>query len=140
MRLVDMGVEPYIITSSLIYVVAQRLVKLICPNCKVEYQPEVDDLTIYRKLNITLPGKFYIGRGCAKCENTGSYGRRAIHETVVTDENIRRMVLNKMDSKIIEEYLRKEKNQKFLLDRALELVEEGKINIRELYALYQYED
>jgi type IV pilus assembly protein PilB len=140
MRLVDMGVEPYIITSSLIYVVAQRLVKLICKNCKEEYQPDEGDLTIYRKLNLPLPQKFYIGRGCDKCENSGSYGRRAIHETVVTDEAIRRMVLNKNDTKIIEDYLKKEKNQKFLLDRALELVDEGTINVRELYALYQYEE
>jgi type IV pilus assembly protein PilB len=140
MRMVDMGIEPYLITSSLIYIIAQRLVKLICPHCKTKYEPTEDELIIYQRLERTPPMNFYYGKGCSRCENTGSLGRRAIHEAVVTDNQVRKMVLERADTTEIENYLRDVKQQKFLIDRAMELVEEGTIHVTELYQLYQYEE
>lgn len=92
-RLVDMGVEPFLIASSVLAVTAQRLVRKICPNCKEPYRPGPDDpvrllLNLPPDENITL----YRGRGCGQCNNTGYYGRVAIHELMLMNGEIRRLV------------------------------------------------
>ena len=90
-RLLDLGVAPYLVSASLIAVLAQRLVRKICPNCKTEYEPPVSIKKISQQ-NSETEQKFYRGVGCKKCRNTGHTGRIAIHELFVPDEKIIEMV------------------------------------------------
>lgn len=90
-RLVDLGVAPYLVSASLIAVLAQRLVRKICPACKTEYEPA----SSIRKAVKSLCGdveKFYRGVGCRKCRNTGCAGRIAIHELFVPNDEIKGMI------------------------------------------------
>jgi type IV pilus assembly protein PilB len=90
-RLLDLGVAPYLVSASLIAVLAQRLVRKICPACKTEYEPA----SSIRKAVKSLCGeveKFYRGVGCRKCRNTGCAGRIAIHELFVPDDEIKEMI------------------------------------------------
>ena len=77
MRLVDMGVEPYIVASAVVGVISQRLVRLVCPHCKREYEPDEKELSLWEG---PRPKAFYRGSGCAHCNFTGYFGRTAIHE------------------------------------------------------------
>jgi len=90
-RLLDLGVEPYLVSSSLIAVLAQRLVRRICPECRQEYMPTEHEL---RELGIgdNSGGKFFAGAGCSKCFDTGYKGRTGIYELMMIDEEIREMI------------------------------------------------
>jgi len=91
-RLVDMGIEPYLVSSAVIGVVSQRLVKELCPNCKIPYKASYSEkslLGLDKDKEITL----YNPKGCNKCNN-GYKGRRAVHEVMVVNENIRRLIDN----------------------------------------------
>ncbi len=90
-RLLDMGIEPFLISSSLAAVLAQRLVRLICPHCKEETEPPrelLDRLGLSR-----ADGPFYAGRGCEQCFGSGYLGRAGIFELLVVDEPIRELVM-----------------------------------------------
>jgi type IV pilus assembly protein PilB len=93
-RLIDMGVEPFLVSSSLIGVLAQRLVRRICPDCKEKYAPSAEVLK-----DIGLKGEeriaFYKGKGCPKCSNTGYRGRIGIFELMIPDDTIRNLVVAK---------------------------------------------
>lgn len=91
-RLFDMGVEPYLVSSALIGVVAQRLVRKICSNCKTSYKPNENELHI---LNVKGLTALYKGEGCNYCKNTGYRGRTAIHEIMYVDKEIRELINNK---------------------------------------------
>lgn len=94
-RLLDMGIEPFLVNSSLIGVVAQRLVRLICPRCKEPYRPE-QGANLYSFLGEEGEGRiFYRGRGCQDCNYTGYQGRTAIQEVLVMNEEIRALVAAK---------------------------------------------
>ncbi|MBU1923959.1 MAG: Flp pilus assembly complex ATPase component TadA [Candidatus Omnitrophica bacterium] len=88
-RLIDMGLEPFLISSSLILIVAQRLVRQICPKCKEEYSPPPVAL---RDLGLDSSTKFFRGKGCSACKNTGFVGRIGIFEILALNEAIRKMV------------------------------------------------
>lgn len=88
-RLVDMGVEPYLVSSSVVGVVAQRLVKKICTNCKVEYQASQTEIEL---LGLEENEVLYKGEGCSVCNHTGYKGRTAIHEVMLMTREIREMV------------------------------------------------
>jgi type IV pilus assembly protein PilB len=90
-RLLDMGIEPFLVNSSLIGVVAQRLVRLICPRCRELYEPKPDEAA-YAFLGESAVKKFYRGRGCQQCNYTGYQGRMAIQEILVMTEEIRTLV------------------------------------------------
>jgi type IV pilus assembly protein PilB len=80
-RLIDMGVEPFLISSTLIGVLAQRLIRRICPNCKAEYEPDNRELELLELDREEIGDrKFYYGKGCANCNNTGYKGRIGIFE------------------------------------------------------------
>jgi type II secretory ATPase GspE/PulE/Tfp pilus assembly ATPase PilB-like protein len=91
-RLVDMGIEPYLVASSLEAVIAQRLVRLICADCKEEYSPQ-DMKPLRAEFGDNLPDVLYRGRGCRKCQGTGYLGRTGIFELMVVTENIRSLIL-----------------------------------------------
>ena len=91
-RLVDLGVAPYLVSASLVGVLAQRLVRKICPNCKEEYEPSAAIRKMVEQWNgSTL--KFYRGIGCKKCRNTGYVGRIAIHELFTPDDRVQEMIV-----------------------------------------------
>jgi type IV pilus assembly protein PilB len=90
-RLLDLGVAPYLVSASLIAVLAQRLVRKICPNCKTEYEPPASIRKVVEKEHGKVE-KFYRGVGCKKCRNTGYTGRIAIQELFVPNEQIKEMI------------------------------------------------
>jgi general secretion pathway protein E len=100
-RLIDMGIEPFLVASSVVAVLAQRLIRKVCPDCKQAYQPDDEELI---RLGV-VPGKtkptFYRGSGCPACTQTGYRGRTGIHELLVLDDEVRRLIGNKADSAAI---------------------------------------
>ena len=89
-RLIDMGIEPFLVASSLILVVAQRLVRKICPNCRREYTPPDE---VLETLNLSpSDGPFYRGEGCARCRNTGYRGRIAVYEMMEITPEMRKAI------------------------------------------------
>ncbi len=103
-RLLNLGLEPYLIASSLIGVVAQRLVRVICPNCKESYIPnESEKETIKTELNFEVD-KLYRGRGCALCNFTGFRGRTGIFEILEIDKMLRKLIQQSASYDEIKEY------------------------------------
>ena len=100
-RLTDMGIEPFLVASSVIGVVAQRLVRKVCPYCKELYTPTDEEK---RELGLTeFNGKFARGRGCEHCLGTGYLGRTAIYEILTVDKEVKRLILERRDSDEIKE-------------------------------------
>jgi type IV pilus assembly protein PilB len=97
-RLLDLGIAPYLVGASLISVLAQRLVRKICANCKTEYEPTVSMRKVAEKAGGKIE-KFYRGVGCKKCRNTGYAGRIAIHELFVPNEEIIEMINERVSLK-----------------------------------------
>ena len=111
-RLIDMGIEPFLVSSSIIGVLAQRLVRRICPDCRKSYQPHPEQL---RELGIKevsfrkLDRRFYRGDGCDNCRHTGYRGRIGIHELLVMSEGVKNTILESSDSDTIKKQGLKEK-------------------------------
>ncbi|MBN1571098.1 MAG: type II secretion system ATPase GspE [Acidobacteria bacterium] len=100
-RLIDMGAEDYLIASSLLGVLAQRLVRVICPSCKMEVFPVpemLDEIGFRRGDPRSGPNHFYEGRGCEQCSNTGFIGRVGIYELMNVTDDIRKLTVAKADS------------------------------------------
>ena len=99
-RLLDFGVEPYLVSSSLIGILAQRLLRRICPDCKEPYQPmaaELNELNLAEDNNI----KFYKGAGCEKCFDTGYRGRVGIYELMIINDPIRELIYTRKSAGVI---------------------------------------
>ena len=90
-RLIDLEVAPYLVSASLSAVLAQRLVRKICPNCKTEYEPSSSIRKFIERLS-GEPVTFNRGLGCKKCRNTGCLGRIAIHELFVPNDEVKEMI------------------------------------------------
>ena len=106
-RLVDMGVEPFLITSSLIGVLGQRLIRKICNGCKTAFTPTDEDLAaLGLKRSDIGDNKFYYGKGCNLCQNTGYKGRKAITELLVMDSRINDLVLQNAPTIVIRDKAR----------------------------------
>src|SRR5579872_3490061 len=104
-RLVDIGVDPALIGSSLIGVVGQRLVRQICTRCKEQYElPDDEQLVLQELLPLVAPTSLWRGRGCAACHDTGYIGRMAVHEVIVVDEGMRRLIAKGADSSQLLDY------------------------------------
>ncbi len=101
-RLLDLGVEPFLLTATIEGIVAQRLVRRICPSCKTTFEPDEAQL---KQLNLTeeeMRGKkFYYGRGCSKCNSTGYKGRTGVFEVMVFNEEIRDLVMNRASTNVL---------------------------------------
>lgn len=91
-RLIDLGIEPYLIASTLIGIVAQRMVRRICPHCRVTYQPSAEEKKVYEEEIGTEPATLHRGEGCNLCSGTGYQGRTGIFELLVISEEIGRML------------------------------------------------
>jgi len=94
-RLIDLGLEPYLINATLEGVIAQRLVRKICPNCREEYEPTPDAILSLGLRPEDVKGKkFYRGRGCDRCTNIGYLGRMGLFEILVMNDELRDMMLH----------------------------------------------
>ena len=133
-RLIDMNIETFLISSSVIALIAQRLVRVICEKCKEEYIPGKDVLSgLNLKANSNDNGKvkLYRGIGCSFCKNTGYYGRTSIYELIVLDEDIRTLIISKASSNIIKDTAIK-KGMKTLKDSGLKKALQGITTIEEV--------
>ena len=127
-RLVDMGVEPYMVATSLIGIVAQRLTKTLCPECKKPRMstPEEDKL-----MGIDHSVMVYDAGGCPKCNNTGYNGRTAIHEILLATSRMQILITGGAKADEIAE-LAKEEGTLLLRDNVSKLVQEGRTSMEEL--------
>ncbi len=121
LRLVDMGLENYLVTSAVSGVVAQRLVRKICPRCATSYDATPEEI---KMLNLDEPTKLYKGIGCTNCSHTGYSGRTPIHEVFVMDRDIKTMLNNGSSIYEIKDKAR-EKGMATLFDNAKELALKG---------------
>jgi general secretion pathway protein E len=132
-RLIDMGIEPYLVTSSVIAIIAQRLVRVLCPKCKEAYIPDEESLA-----NLGLDRKksgetvFYRRAGCAACMNTGYRGRTAIFEILILDDYIKRTILRTSDSNQIQDEAVRRGMATLLADGAKKVLE-GTTTIEEVF-------
>jgi general secretion pathway protein E len=131
-RLVDMNVEPFLISSSLKGVMAQRLVRKLCSHCKKEFQP-AEDILVKLGLNhkFNANDRIYKAVGCAKCFNSGYNGRVAVFELMIIDDDFQSLITKNQDASVIRKYA-KEKGMKTLLEDAAKKVLEGTTTIEEL--------
>jgi type IV pilus assembly protein PilB len=98
-RLIDMGVAPFLVASSIQAVMAQRLVRVICPDCKVPTKPDIVRLKAVGLRDEQIKGRtFYVGRGCQACRNTGFRGRKGIFELMVLNTRLREIAFNKQST------------------------------------------
>jgi type IV pilus assembly protein PilB len=133
-RLVNMGVEPFLVASSLVMACAQRLLKKICPNCREEVEIPPD---ILKKIRKEYPEArevkhFYKGRGCSSCNDTGYRGRLGTLETLLVDEAIKSMIYNRKSENEIRKYLL-EKGVSTLRDNAMRKFIKGWTTLEEVY-------
>jgi len=95
-RLIDMGIEPFLVASSLISVLAQRLVRVICPHCREEYAPSKQEIDYLEA--VTPPSVLYRGKGCDKCLGKGYIGRKGIYEFLEITPEIRTMIVERKEA------------------------------------------
>ena len=127
-RLVDMGIEPYLVSASVVGVIAQRLVRRICPKCKIERDMTDAEMEL---INIHTPMKVYKGKGCKNCNNTGYKGRIAIHEVLVMNKEICEAIENKETTERLRE-IAKANGTESLRESCFELVKSGITTVDEL--------
>lgn len=130
-RLTEMGIEPFLCSSSIICVLAQRLARTICPNCKESYTPPMESirkfgLAAYTDSDIT----FYRGRGCDTCKVSGYKGRTGIHELLVVSDRLRSMILQRASTAEIRQCAIEE-GMKTMPDDGLRKVLDGVTTIEE---------
>jgi type IV pilus assembly protein PilB len=131
-RLVDMGLEPFLVASSLVLVCAQRLCRRICDSCKrpVDIKPEILKRIQHRiKPGITI----YEGKGCERCRGTGYKGRVGVTEVLQIDDNIRDMLLKKSTSDEITRYAQKNQGMKLLFDDVVDKMCTGETTLTEVF-------
>ncbi|NQZ08617.1 MAG: Flp pilus assembly complex ATPase component TadA, partial [Algicola sp.] len=104
-RLEDMGVEPFLLSSSLLAVLAQRLVRTLCKECREEHQPDHEECVMLG-INDDTSKTIFHAKGCEKCNFTGYRGRTGIHELLIVDETVREMIHNGKGEQLIEKYIR----------------------------------
>lgn len=101
-RLLDLGVEPFLITATVEGVVAQRLVRKICTKCRTEYEPDDDQLFELRLDRDQIKDKtLYYGKGCNRCNNTGYKGRLGLYEIMTFNDTIRNMIMEKASTNLL---------------------------------------
>jgi len=129
-RLMDMGIEPYLIASSITGIISQRLLRKICPYCKKEYVPS---MSILSEFKLPQDTKFYRGTGCIHCRNTGYMDRIGLYELLVFSEITKNLIMRKSEQNVILAHAVKEG---FLpmKEAGIKLVKEGLTTLDELMA------
>ena len=134
-RLIDMGLEPYLVANSLVGLVAQRLMRKVCPECAETVETsELEREILGEEVRFIKKAK-----GCPKCTNTGYQGRVAIHELAVIDRTMRAMISEGRTAEEIQEYAMKEQGMETLRQSAARLVTEGVTTMDELWKVTYYD-
>ncbi|MEJ7553290.1 MAG: GspE/PulE family protein [Aquificaceae bacterium] len=135
-RLFDLGIEPFLIASALEGVIAQRLVRRICPNCKEPYKPTEEELS---ELGLSGEYTFYRGRGCEHCMGTGYRGRTGIYEVLEVDEDVKKHILKTQDAVELRNFV-KSKGFKSMLEDGIRKVLAGITTSEEVLRAVKTED
>ncbi len=138
-RLLEMGMENYLISSSLLGIMAQRLVRVICPECKEAYTPEMgvmEELGVSQSEVKELP--IFKGAGCEKCSHTGFRGRLGIYELLLMNDDIRELILDKAPSNVIKEKGRSQ-GMRTLREAGWQKVKSGISTVSEVLRVTQVE-
>ncbi len=131
-RLRDMGLEPFLITATLEGILAQRLVRKICEDCRTEFEPSDEMLMELNMTKADLKGrKIYYGRGCDRCNNTGHRGRMGIFELVTVDDDLRDMISSASSTDALRNYCR-QKGMMTLRESGLRALFKGLTTIEEV--------
>lgn len=130
-RLLDMGVEPFLISSALKGVISQRLVRRICPHCRVEYTPSSEEQAKLR-LPYSSGRVFYRGKGCSRCFNTGYRGRTAVFEILVLNQAVRRGIADNLPHSQLRKLIDDSDFEPLIYD-CIRLVESGVTTVDEAY-------
>jgi type IV pilus assembly protein PilB len=139
-RLLDMGIEPFLITATLEGIVAQRLIRKICENCKTQFEPNEAQLMDLKLTPDDVKGKkFHYGRGCSRCNGTGYKGRTGIFEIMVFNDEIRDLVMNQASTSVLRAAAQKA-GMKLLRDNGLTVVYDGITTIDEIVKETMMED
>lgn len=133
-RLEDMGLLPYMISGSLVGVIAQRLMRKVCPDCAEEVVPTEEEAAILGKDIHTIKR----AKGCPVCNHTGYHGRIAVHEVLYVDKEIRKMIIEQRPAEEIEEYAIQHQGMKTLKQCGLEMVEKGLSTMEEMRKIAYY--
>jgi type IV pilus assembly protein PilB len=133
-RLVDMGLEPFLVASSLVLVCAQRLCRRICDSCKkpMEMKPDLVKKIQHRLKEGTV---LYEGKGCDQCRGTGYKGRVGVTEVLVIDDEIRDMLLKRKTSMEITRYAQKNQGMKLLFDDVVDKMCNGETTLTEVFRI-----
>jgi type IV pilus assembly protein PilB len=129
-RLLDLGVEPFLVSSTLLGVLAQRLVRVLCPECRRSYAPSdntLKELGHKREDGMT----FYEARGCPACDSKGYKGRTALYELLVPTQSVHQMIMNRASAEEIRRALA-ETGTRTLMDEGIEKVKEGVTTVEEV--------
>ena len=134
-RLIDMGIEPFLVASSLIVTSAKRLCRRVCQHCRVvvEIPPEMRKIVGLDRIvkDMTTKPVFYKSQGCDYCNHTGYYERIGIHEVLLLDDSLRDLIIKRASSDQIRDFAIKEKGMRTLRDDAMLKVAEGVITLEE---------
>ena len=129
-RLKDMGIEPFLLSSSLIGVIAQRLVRTICSHCHTWREADSFEKDVFKQVSTDLNLKLPVPNGCDYCSHTGFSGRTAIYEIVPVDEQMRRLIHGNAAEYELEDYARKQSGS--IRDDGLRKVLKGKTTMEEV--------
>ncbi len=135
-RLIDMEIEPFLVSSSVIAVLAQRLVRMLCPDCREPYSPSETELSRIGLKLAQVTGTIYKPRGCRACRNSGYRGRAAIQELMIMDDDVRALVMRKADSATIRRACTS-RGMKLLRQDGAERILSGQTAIEELLRVTQ---
>ena len=130
-RLLDMGVESFLISSALKGIISQRLVRRICPNCRTEYTPRAEEQQMLR-LPYSPGRRFYRGKGCPMCFNTGYRGRTAVFEILVLNSEVRHAIADNVPHSHLQELIHKSDFEPLIVD-CIRLVQNGTTTVDEAY-------
>ena len=131
-RLIDLGLETFLITAALEGIIAQRLVRVICTHCKAPYEPTEEQLMEVGLVPEDVVGKkFYYGQGCEHCNSTGYRGRLGIYEIMQFTDELRDLVMNHASTAVLRQVARKG-GMKLLRENGLAIVYEGVTTIEEV--------
>ncbi len=131
-RLLDLGLEPFLVTATLEGVIAQRLVRRICAQCKTEYTPtEAQLMELGLKLEDVVGRKFHMGKGCTNCNNTGYRGRLGIYEIMLLDDDMRDMIIKHASTQLLRAEAMK-RGMRTLRDCGLFAIYDGVTTIEEV--------
>lgn len=131
-RLIDLGLEPFLLTATIEGIVAQRLVRTICPKCKEQYEPTEEELMELNLRPSDVRGReFSRGRGCSNCNNSGYRGRMALYEIMTMDDEMREMVMREASTGVLREHART-RGMRTLRESGLLAIYEGMTTIDEV--------